>query len=69
MEIAPQNVFPRLLPQARFEDWCWHAESHTMSTRDALRIWDTAPVGRNVQCGLKRGIKWNFSIVELLAVG
>lgn len=36
--------------------------------RDALRIWDTAPIGRKVQCGLKRGMKWSLSIVELLAV-
>lgn len=62
MEIAPHNVFPPHLLQAGFEDWSWHVESYSMSVRDALRIWDTASIGRKVQCGLKRGRKWSLSI-------
>lgn len=64
-------MLPRmsLLLTCRKRDWRLGAESYTTSRRDALRIWDTAPAGRKVQCGLKRGMKWSLSIVELLAVG
>lgn len=58
MEITPLNVFAPHLPQAGFGGWRWHAKSYATSTRDALKIWDTAPMGRKVQYWLQRGIKW-----------
>lgn len=58
MEITLLNVFAPHLPQAGFGGRWWHAKSYATSTRDALKIWDTAPMGRKVQYWLKRGIKW-----------
>lgn len=43
--------------------------SYATSTRDAVKIWDTVPIGRKVQYGLKKGIKQSFSALKPLAAG